>query len=172
FVYVNDILIAVDTLEELQNYSAQVFSVLQDNNLTINPSKCEFERTKITYLGVKISQGTIEKSERQCSAIDEWPIPKSVCDAQKVTALGSYYWRLIPNYAEIAAGLHALTRKGEFKMTDAGLKSFHAIKQAIKDSVQVVIPLDDQPWRIETDMSEVATSGILYQQQENGTWKM
>ena len=59
FVYVDDILIAADTLEELWNYSAQVFSILWDNNLTVNPSKCEFERTEVTYLGVKISQGTI-----------------------------------------------------------------------------------------------------------------
>ena len=78
-------------------------------------------------------------------------------------ALGSYYRRLILRYAEIAAGLHTLTGKGEFKMTEAGLKSFHAIKQAIKDSVQVTILLDDQLWHIETDASEVATSGILYQ---------
>ena len=170
FVYVDDILIAVDTLKELRNYSARVFSVLRDNNLTINPSKCEFERTEVTYLGVKISQGTIKKSERWCSAIDEWPVLKSTHDAWKVTALRSYYRRLIPNYVEIAAGLHTLTGKGEFKMTDAGLKSFHAIKQAIKDSVQVTIPLDDQPWWIETDVSKVATSGILYQQQEDRTW--
>src|ERR1700731_4732290 len=59
FIYVDDILITADTLEELRNYSAQVFSILWDNNLTVNPSKCEFERTEVTYLGVKISQGTI-----------------------------------------------------------------------------------------------------------------
>ena len=64
FVYVNNILITADTLEELWDYSSRVFSVLQDNNLTVNPSKCEFERTQVTYLGIVISQGTIEKSER------------------------------------------------------------------------------------------------------------
>src|SRR3984893_17641794 len=74
FVYVNDILITADTLEELQDYSSRVFSILRDNNLTVNPSKCEFERTQVTYLGVVISQGTIEKSEKWCSAIDDWPI--------------------------------------------------------------------------------------------------
>src|SRR6202045_2367166 len=58
------------------------------------------------------------------------------------------------------------------RMMEKGLKSFHGIKQAIKDSVQVTIPVDDQPWRIETDVSEVATSGILYQWQENSSWKM
>ena len=57
-------------------------------------------------------------------------------------------------------------------MTDTRLKSFYGIKQAIKDSVQVAIPLDDWSWQIETDASEVATSGILYQQQENRSWKM
>src|ERR1700731_3428199 len=71
FIYLDDILITPDTLEELRNYSARVFSVLPDNNLTVNPLKCEFKRTKITYLGIKISQGTIEKSKRWCSAIDE-----------------------------------------------------------------------------------------------------
>ena len=163
FVYMDNILIAADTLKELQQYSAWVFTVLQDNNLTINPAKCEFERTQVTYLGVKISQGTIKKSEKQCSTIDDWPVPTCTHNAWKVMALGSYYQRLILNYVEIAAGLHALTGKGDFKMMDAGLKSFHGIKQAIKDSVQVTIPLDDQPWQVETDDSEVATSGILYQ---------
>ena len=93
-------------------------------------------------------------------------------DAWRVTAIRSYFWRLIPNYVEIAAGLHALTGKGEFKMTEAGLKSFYGIKQAIKDLVQVAILVNDQPCRIEMDASEVATSGILYQWQENRTWKM
>src|ERR1700730_4803957 len=109
FVYVDDILITVDTLEELQEYSAQVFTVLWDYNLTINPMKCEFERTQVTYLGMKISQGTIEKSERWCSMIDDWPVPTCTHDAWKVTALGSYYHRLILNYAEISARLHMLT---------------------------------------------------------------
>ena len=140
FVYVDNILITSDTLTELQEYSAW------DNNLTVNPVKCEFKRTQVTYLGVKISQGVIEKSKKWCSAIDDWPILTCAWDTQKVTALGSYYRRLILNYAGIAAGLHTLTGKGDFKMTDAGLKSFYGIKQAIKDSVQVAIPLDNQPW--------------------------
>src|SRR3984893_10760623 len=172
FCYLDNILIAADTLEELWEYSAWVFTVLWDNNLTVNPTKCEFERTQVTYFSIKISQGTIEKSEKQCSAIDDWPIPTCTQDARKITALGSYYWRLIPNYAGIAARLHALMGKGDFKMMDAGLKSFYGIKQAIKDSIQVAISLDDQPWQIEMDASEVATSGILYQQQENRSWKM
>ena len=132
FCYVDDILITSDTLKELWEYSTQVFTVLWDNNLTINPTKCEFERTQVTYLGVKISQGTIEKSEKQCSAIDDWLVLTCVCDAWKVMALGSYYWRLIPNYAEIATRLHTLTSKGDFKMMDAGLKSFYGIKQVLR----------------------------------------
>src|ERR1700731_3107019 len=118
FIYVDDILIAVDTLEELQEYSAQVFTVLRNNNLTVNPMKCEFERTQVTYLRVKISQGIIKKSEKQCSAIDDWPVLTCARNARKITAIGSYYWRLIPNYAEITARLHALMGKGKFKMTE------------------------------------------------------
>ena len=63
FCYVDDILIAMDTPKELRDYSTQVFIVLWDNNLTVNPAKCEFKRTQTTYLGAKISQGIIEKSE-------------------------------------------------------------------------------------------------------------
>src|ERR1700731_4361201 len=132
FIYIDNILITSDTLKELWEYSAQVFTVLWDNNLTINPTKCEFERTQVTYLGVKISQGTIEKSEKWCSAIDDWLVLTCVCDAWKVMALGSYYRRLIPNYAEIATRLHTLTSKGDFKMMDAGLKSFYGIKQVLR----------------------------------------
>src|SRR6202040_844979 len=33
-------------------------------------------------------------------------------------------------------------------------------------------PLNNQPWRIETDASGIATVAILYQQQEDGNWRM
>src|SRR6202040_3380011 len=172
FCYIDDILICANTLEELRDLTAHTLEILRQNNLTVNPAKCEFEREEVVFLGWKISQGTNEKSEKLCSGLEDWLMPTCARDTRSFATFASYHRRFIPNFATLAAPLHRLTGKGEFKITDEAIKSFNNLKRAIKDSVQAAIPLDDQPWRIETDASGIATAAILYQQQEDGNWRM
>jgi len=59
-VYLDDILIFTETLEEHQRVTRRVMELLQKHNLFLKPKKCEFEKTEVEYLGVIISQNSIK----------------------------------------------------------------------------------------------------------------
>jgi len=51
-VYLDNILIFTETLEEHQRVTRRVMELLWKNNLFLKPKKCEFEKTEVEYLGV------------------------------------------------------------------------------------------------------------------------
>ena len=59
-VYLDDILIFTETLEEHRRVIQRVMELLWKHNLFLKPEKCEFEKTEVEYLGVIISQNSIK----------------------------------------------------------------------------------------------------------------
>ena len=55
----DDILIFAKTKEELKRITKLVLEKLRENNLFLKAKKCEFEKTKIEYLGMIIEEGQI-----------------------------------------------------------------------------------------------------------------
>ena len=54
-VYLDDILIYTETIEEHRLVTQRVMELLQKHKLFLKPDKCEFEQTRVEYLGVIIS---------------------------------------------------------------------------------------------------------------------
>jgi hypothetical protein len=54
-VYMDDILIFTETLEQHREVTRKVLEILRDYKLFLKPAKCEFERTRVEYLGLIIS---------------------------------------------------------------------------------------------------------------------
>jgi len=59
-VYLDDILIFMETLEEHWRVTRRVMELLRKNDLFLKPEKCEFEKTELEYLGVIISQNSVK----------------------------------------------------------------------------------------------------------------
>ena len=58
-VYLDDILIFTDTLEEHQKITWEVLCLLWKHNLYLKPEKCEFKKTEVEYFGVVISHNSM-----------------------------------------------------------------------------------------------------------------
>jgi len=54
------------------------FTSLRDNDLYLKPSKCEFHKTKIEYLGLVIEEGKISMDTTKLKGIRDWPIPVTI----------------------------------------------------------------------------------------------
>jgi len=50
-VYLDNILIFTETLEEHRRVTWRVMELLWKNNLFLKPEKCKFEKTEVEYLG-------------------------------------------------------------------------------------------------------------------------
>jgi hypothetical protein len=81
-VYVDDILIHSETLQEHTPLVRLALQILQENGLSCKPTKCKFEQTRIEYLGSIIEQGRVEMNLKKISAIVDWKAHKKIKEIQ------------------------------------------------------------------------------------------
>jgi len=85
-VYLDDILIFMETLEEHRRVTRRVMELLWKNNLFLKPEKCEFEQTEVEYLRVIISQDSVKMDPVKVAGVTEWPTPSNRREVQSVRA--------------------------------------------------------------------------------------
>ena len=56
--------------------------------------KCDFERSEIDYLGLRISEGTVTMDEEKRRSVLEWPAPTKVKELQSFLGFAQSYSRV------------------------------------------------------------------------------
>jgi hypothetical protein len=165
FIYVDDILILGDTLEELEYWTRQVLQVMRESNLSCKPVKCQFEKTVIKYLGSIISVGQVAINPIKVKAITEWPRPQRVKDVQSFLGTMNFWRKFVPNFSSIARPLHNLTRHNSpFIWTPDCQTAFDSLKSIIASEPVLRHPNHDLPFILTTDASAFAIGAVLMQQ--------
>ena len=77
-IYLDGIIIFSKTPEEHLERLGQVFEKLSAAGLKLKPSKCEFFKSRIEYLGHIVSKDGIEANPKKIEAIINWPRPRMV----------------------------------------------------------------------------------------------
>ena len=90
-VYLDDILIFTETLEEHQQLMQIVLECLRHHKLYLCLEKCKFERTKIEYLGLIVSQGQAEMDPVKVAGVTDWPIPSNWKEVQSFLGFANFY---------------------------------------------------------------------------------
>ncbi len=58
-IYMDDLLIFAQTIEELRERTKEILQKMRENDLYLKPEKCEFEQTKLEYLGMTVEDGKV-----------------------------------------------------------------------------------------------------------------
>lgn len=77
-VYIDDILIYLDTLEEHVAHVHQVLQQLIQHNLSANEEKCEFHKTSLCFLGYVISAGGMAMDQGKVEVELQWTTVKEL----------------------------------------------------------------------------------------------
>jgi len=109
-VYLDDILIFTDNLEEHRALERQVLELMRKHQLYLKPEKCEFEKTTIEYLGVIISHNCVSMDPVKIAGVQEWPAPTNKKEVQSFLGFTNFYRRFIKDFSEHARPLFDLTR--------------------------------------------------------------
>jgi Reverse transcriptase (RNA-dependent DNA polymerase) len=112
-VYLDDVLIFSDTLEEHITHVKQVLSRLRDFGLTCKLKKCEFHATSLSFLGSIISPEGVSMDPDRVSAIAEWPAPEDVHEIQMFLGFANFYRRFINGYSRVVFPITNLLRKDQ-----------------------------------------------------------
>ena len=90
-VYLDDILIFTETLEEHQSVTCCVLELMERHKLYLKPEKCKFEKTTVEYLRVIISHNSIAIDPVKIVGVQEWPVPTNKKEVQSFLGFTNFY---------------------------------------------------------------------------------
>ncbi|KMQ85846.1 enzymatic polyprotein endonuclease reverse [Lasius niger] len=163
-VYLDDIVIYGASLQEHNKRLIEVLRRLRENNLKLQPDKCEFLRKEVTYLGHIITENGISPDPSKLEAVKNFPTPTKVKDVQAFIGLAGYYRRFIENFSKIAKPLTKLTKKeNKFQWTQEQQHAFKILKEKLTTAPVLKYPDFAQEFIVTTDASDYAIGAILSQ---------
>ena len=112
-IYLEDIIVFSRTSEDHIHRLRAVFEKLKAAGLKLKPSKCDFFKKEIKYLGHVVSEQGVSTNPDKIKAVTEWPQPTTVTEVRSFLGFVSYYRRFIPNFSKVAKPLNQLLQNLE-----------------------------------------------------------
>ncbi|XP_036322190.1 uncharacterized protein K02A2.6-like [Rhagoletis pomonella] len=170
--YLDDILVAGKSIQELLENLQSVFERLQASRLKCRKSKCTFMQRRVEYVGFVLDAAGCTPSPAKVSAISEMPRPKNFKELQAFLGKINYYNKFISNFADKAAPLNQLRRQGEkFRWGEKQEKAFLALKHQLSRA-PLLIHFDDQlPLILATDASSHGIGAFISHRMPDGSEK-
>ena len=168
-VYLDDILIFSKTEEEHFMHISAVLQRLRKWKLYVKPSKCEWLRSSISFLGHTLSAQGRRVDHQRAEALQAWPEPTNASELR--TLLGTFgFWRgYIRRFAEITAPLTPLTAKHvPWMWGKEQSDALQHLKRAVLESPVLMHVDQDKQFFVVTDASDFAVSASLEQLNEQG----
>src|SRR3979490_277660 len=88
--YIDNIMIYLMDLEEHRSTVKHVLALLQEHDLYLKPEKCEFEKEKVEYLGLVVSEGKVEMDPVKVEGVSRWPVPRQRMNCNSSWALSTF----------------------------------------------------------------------------------
>nr|GEX03520.1 ankyrin repeat-containing domain, PGG domain protein [Tanacetum cinerariifolium] len=129
-VFIDDILVYLNTREEHEDHLCIVLEILRQKKLYANFFKCDFWLEQVAFLGHIVSADGITMDSAKVEAIIKWPRPTTVTEDRSFLGLAGYYRRFVEGFSLLALPLTKLMRKGEkFVWNEEREKSFEELKR-------------------------------------------
>ena len=166
-VYLDDIVLFSNDFDTHVSRLQQVFERLRQAGLKLKASKCCLFQRKVSFLGHVVSAQGLEVQEEKVASVRTWPIPTNLHDARSFVSFCSYYRRFIPSFANIAAPLYHLTKKGvRFVWGPDQQQAFDTLKSCLISAPVLAMPVDDATYYLDTDASDIGLGAVLSQIQD------
>ena len=131
--YVDDVVIAIPTLEDHIDRLDEVFGCMKKAGLKCKPSKCEILRDSIKFLGRMVDRHGVRLDPEAVEAVLTWKAPRT--DTQLLSFLGfaNYYREFIKGYADKVYPMQKLMRNKwkKIEWNDEAEVAFENIKREL-----------------------------------------
>ena len=168
-IYMDDVLVFVETLEECQERTRRVLDRMKEEDLHLKLAKCAFDQTEVEYLGLVVRNGEILMDPTKLKAVEQWEPPKSVKAVRSFIGFCNFYRKFIPHFSAIARPLINLTKKGiPFNWGKEQDEAFIKLKETFLSTLVIRMPDTTKLFFVMTDASLTTSGGILMQKDTNG----
>ena len=163
FTFLDDILIATETLSEHMKCLEHVFETLKSANLKVNLKKCHFCVEEIDFLGQTLSENFISPQSEKVQAILDFPLPESKKKLQSFLGLCNYYRNYVSNFADLTYQLYNMVKKkspNKLLWNENLIKCFD-LKLALSSDIKLYHVNPSLPFIVQTDASSYAIIIII-----------
>lgn len=168
FVYLDDIIVCGESLDEHNANLQKLYVRLREVGLKLQPHKCEFLVTELQYLGHLITPSGIKPNPFKLSAVAKFPEPKSKKHIKQFLGLAGYYRKFIKDFSKIASPLLKLLRADqEFIFTESCRLAFNTLRAELCSDRVLMFPNFAKPFFLTTDACDYAIGGVLEQLDDN-----
>ena len=162
--YLDDIIIFSETEEEHLAHIEEIFRRLEDANLKMKRSKCDFFKKHIHYLRHLISADGIRPLKDKLDTIRDMPAPCNSKEVKQFLGLVGYYRKFVPHFAALSRPLTKLMCKDKvFKWTHECRKAFNALKKSLCEQPILKYADTKKGYTLYTDASKYGWAGMLTQ---------
>src|SRR5882724_8060615 len=160
-IYLDDILIFSNSLEDHRVHVQHILEHLCKYNLHSKPEKCLFHMQKIEFLGFMVTPTGISMDTAKTDVVSVWPTPTNLKAAQAFLGFTNFYHQFIMGFSDIVIPLICLTCKDTpFAWDPDHTKAFETLKTAFTQAPILAHFNPDNPIVIETDTSDYAITVI------------
>jgi len=163
-VYFDDILIYSRSESDHLEHLRKVLTVLQQNKLYVNLTKCKFMTSGLLFLGFIVSADGIKVDEEKIRAIREWPTPKNVSEVHSFHGLATFYRRFVRDFSRIVAPITECMKKGKFLWGTEAEYSFALIKEKLSSAPVLALPDFEKLFEVDCDASNIGIGVVLSQE--------
>ena len=174
-IYLDDLIVFLQTAEEHLHRLHVVFNHLREYNLKLKPSKCSLFREEINYLAHKVSKKGVRPSNINVKAITEYAPPQTYTEIRAFLDLVGHYRHFMKGFAQIVqplnehlAGEGACRKSEQVSLSRGALKAFEALKQACMNIPVLAFADYTKDFLLETDTSEGGIGSSSFP--ETGRW--
>ncbi len=162
-IYIDDILVYSNFMEEHVEHFQKVFQRLRENKLYAKFEKCEFGVMKMDFFGHRITQEGLKMDDHKVKAILDWKPPRSVPTLKSFLRLASYYCKFIKNFAKIATPFTNLLKKPFeiYEWDESCNEAFETLKGILVKAHVLKLPDFDKDFKIHSNASNFAIGGVL-----------
>ena len=174
-VYIDDVLIASANEDEHEAHLRQLFDRLHKYGIVINPLKCVFGVSSLSFLGHTVNEHGIQPLDEKVKHIREFPVPTSLRKLREFLGLVNFYRRFIPHCADVLQPLTDLLKGNKKKnqpisLGTVELSAFNRVKDELCNATILVHPQSDAPLTLFVDASDIGIGGVV-QQLVDGEWQ-
>ena len=167
-VYLDDIIVLGNTVDEHLANLIKVLDTLRRKGLKLKLEKCHFFQKEVTFLGHIVSAEGIRPCVDKIDAVKNFPRPKTCKETASFLGLASYYRKFIRGFSDISRPLDALKNAKKFCWEEVHERAFSKLKNVLTSDEVLAYPKFDRPFLITTDASNLAIGGVIAQTDDNG----
>jgi transposase InsO family protein len=165
-IYVDDIIIFSDTLEDHIEHVREVISTLTKHNLRLQLPKCEFGYSRLTVLGHVLSGQDRRMDPVKLTTLGTLPVPTTGKMVMSFLGFVNYLRDYVPMYSALAAPLEKLRSLKKItpdRWTQECQDAFTAFTSILSAAPVLEFPKPGINYIVAVDASQHGIAAVLYQ---------